>query len=357
MPGTFGTGPNQPGVKATSTLSSGVECASQRGDGVLGKANARGRVGVHGYHGPLRQTDSASVNGSTSSFGVLGELRSNDEGAGVKGTAPLGDGVVGETSSRRRVGVFGLNHARGNNDRRRPGAMGSSASRACPMQVAFSVPMITAARGSRGTAMPAMVYGEQARPASASTVTAKNRRACGEAACRTSGWSATARPLPASMGPARPGPASPAGAKRSTGSTPLRLTNQSWTRRLEIDTNAVLAARTRAALLEGLVEIRGNLIINGIELSQLIENIAKFAAINNYVPPPPPPPQVIYVQVPAPYQPPPYTPGRPHTWRRLPRLRSVHAARARNKRNRGDSRSKRAGLDRRGAAVGACSCS
>jgi hypothetical protein len=51
-----------------------------------------------------------------------------------------------------------------------------------------------------------------------------------------------------------------------------------------IDTNAVLAARTRAALLEGLVEIRGNLIINGVELSQLIENIAKLA---NYVPPPP----------------------------------------------------------------------
>jgi hypothetical protein len=42
MPGTFGTGPNQPGVKATSTLSSGVDGASQRGDGVLGKANARG---------------------------------------------------------------------------------------------------------------------------------------------------------------------------------------------------------------------------------------------------------------------------------------------------------------------------
>jgi hypothetical protein len=83
-----------------------------------------------------------------------------------------------------------------------------------------------------------------------------------------------------------------------------------------IDTNAVLAAGTRAAYLDGLVEIRGDLIINGVELSQLIEGWAKWTAMMNppYVPPPSPPPQAQYQPPPyqpPPYQPPPYTPQRP----------------------------------------------
>jgi hypothetical protein len=318
MPGTFGTGANQPGVKATSTLSSGVDGASQRGDGVLGKANARGRVGVHGYHGPvLRQVESASVNGSTSSFGVLGELRSSAEGAGVKGTAPLGDGVVGETSSRRKGGVIGLNHARGKNDQLTAGGNGIFGFSSVP-----NASGVFGAHDNGGTGVAGHsddgygvwgtsnrsigVYGDSTAQAGVRGTSTSNVGVAGHSETST-GVDGTSKSGTGVRGESEEefglyakAPYEPPKADPKTG---------------RFDTAAALAARTRAALLEGLVEIRGDLIINGVELSQLIENIAKWTAAVNYVPPPPPPPppppQVIYVPVPARYQPPPYTPRPP----------------------------------------------
>jgi hypothetical protein len=271
------------------------------------------------------------VSGSTSSssFGVLGELRSSDEGAGVKGTAPLGDGVVGETSSRRKVGVAGLNHARGKNDQPTPGGNGifgfSSVPNAMGVFGAHDnggtgvAGHSDAGHGVRGTSKTSIgVYGNSEQQTavhgeswSGLGVEGNSQSSAGVRGTSVSnvGVVGNSETSTGVDGTSKSGTGVAGRSEEEFGlyaSAPYEPKLDPTGR---IDTNAMLAARTRAALLEGLVEIRGTLIINGVELSQLIENIATLAAARNYVPPPPP--QVIYVQVPAPYQPPPYTPRPP----------------------------------------------
>jgi hypothetical protein len=126
MPHNLGTTSTEVGVRGSSDTKSGVEGISNKRDGVVGRTLGNGASGVLGLNGRVSSTERVS-RGQTAPtparYGVYGEVRSYDTGAGVKGTSDSADGVVGETFSSARCGVFGSNVSKRKN--REPNAGGN----------------------------------------------------------------------------------------------------------------------------------------------------------------------------------------------------------------------------------------
>lgn len=128
MPYNLGTTLTEVGVRGSSDTSTGVEGISNKRDGVVGRTRGNGAAGVLGLNGRVRRSTKRKRGGTAPTparYGVYGELRSYDTGAGVKGASDSADGVEGEAVSSAKCGVVGRNVSKSRNpDERGAGGNG-----------------------------------------------------------------------------------------------------------------------------------------------------------------------------------------------------------------------------------------
>jgi hypothetical protein len=123
----LGTTSTEVGVRGSSDTKTGVEGISEKSNGVVGRTRGNGASGVLGINGRGSFTGRVSRGGTAPTperYGVYGQLRSYDTGAGVKGTSDSADGVVGEAFSSAKCGVVGRNESKSRNRERGAGGNG-----------------------------------------------------------------------------------------------------------------------------------------------------------------------------------------------------------------------------------------